>query len=165
LPLPVKIDFSNINDVLNELLKNRKIIINIGLFILTFIVSWQINTKFNKINTALKEQIILERRKNELVDRLINSEKKLLYYKDILKKKETPKIINSLTRLAQESGVKIVSIRPERAKEYAIYAKVPLRLSLHAENFHNIGKFISKLESLSDLYKIELRQQKGRGNY
>jgi Tfp pilus assembly protein PilO len=108
------------------------------------------------MNTIVKDKIILENKKNELLKRLAGSEKRLFDYKEILKKKDNSAIITTISHLAQELGLKILSVKPEREQDFPIYTKSSIRLSILSEGYHRLGDFISKLEASADLYKIEV---------
>ena len=153
MPFPVN---TNIKIDLDTLLKNKNTILNVALLILVLIISSYIYSWQNRMNAIVKDKIILENKKNELLKRLAGSEKRLFDYKEILKKKDNSAIITTISHLAQELRLKILSVKPEQEQDFPIYTKSSIRLSILSEGFHRLGDFISKLETSADLYKIEV---------
>lgn len=151
MPFPVKTDILDVR----QLFKNKKIILNFAIIILAVFLGGSLYSRQNRVNMVIKDKIILESKKNELFKKLTQSEKEIFHYKELLKRRELSQVINRLTRFAQDLDVKVLSVRPEREKDYPIYTKLSVRLSLLAQDYHGIGKFISQLESAPDIFKID----------
>lgn len=65
-------------------------------------------------------------------------------------------LLENLSKLAQESGVKILTLNtgePEEAGQTRRYARVPIRLSAVAGT-HNLGEFLTRLESGQTFFKV-----------
>ncbi len=67
-----------------------------------------------------------------------------------------PALLENLSKQAQESGVKILSLRTGEAEEAGQtrrYSSVPIRISAVAGT-HNLGKFLARLESGRTFFKV-----------
>ncbi len=160
MPLPVNI--KNID--LKDLLKNKTLVLNIVVILSVLVISGYIYSKQNNINRNIKRRILSETESNDLFKQLSTLEKEISHYKEILSKKETSSIINTLSSLVQEAGLSLISIKPEDEQDYDSYIKSSISLKIFSDDYHKIGNFISKLESSSDLYKIvTLNIQSHRG--
>lgn len=135
--------------------KYKNKIFNIGIIILVLIISSNIYKKQLKEIEVLGEKIELETKKNQALESIIHSETRINTYKNLLAKKDTSLIINTISNIARESRIKIVSIRPMPERKYEDYIKVPFSLILSASEYHAVGRFISKLESSQDVYTVE----------
>lgn len=94
----------------------------------------------------------------EAVQRRLNDLKKRIgsYENRLPQKKEIPSLLQYLSEIAAESGVKITSIEP--VKEIAPagskdYTEIPIALSAKC-GYHQLGTFISKLESSPRFMKV-----------
>lgn len=149
---PVKGDF-NIN--FSTLLKSRKILINSALIILALIISINTYSRGSRIRTVVKEEVNLETKKNDIMSQIAGTEKKILAYRDLLKERDISLVINNISHIAHDSGLKIIVVKPEHQKDLGVYQLLFAHLTVLAENYHKIGEFISKLESDTGLYKID----------
>ena len=80
------------------------------------------------------------------------------YEKMLPGKKEIPKFLESLSEVAAESGVKILSIKPikltdKEREQSAIYQEVPIQISAKC-GYHQLGKFLEHLETGPRLMKV-----------
>jgi Tfp pilus assembly protein PilO len=69
--------------------------------------------------------------------------------------KDSSQVINTLNNIARDSSVKIISIKPQAEIILPIYTKCPFDLSINVDSYHILGRFISKIESYSDVYIVE----------
>jgi Tfp pilus assembly protein PilO len=154
----------NLTDFTN---KYKNIIFNIALVLGAVFIAYNfIYTRHLKDLTSLKQQKETEIKKNAVLEKVSKLEKRLNAYKNFLVKKDTGLIIGVLSNMARATGLEISSIRPETEQKFLTYIKVPFSLEMSADNYHALGEFISKLESSSDIYRVEeinIRSQ-GPGN-
>lgn len=69
---------------------------------------------------------------------------------------EVPKLLEGLSGLARQSGVKIISVEPgetQRSRAMEPYGRVPIRLSAEA-GFHELGRFLAALETSKTFFGI-----------
>lgn len=92
-----------------------------------------------------------------LKNRLNNLKQQIGAYENRLpQQKEIPVILEHLSSLALESGVKITAIEPSKASSSSTpkdYSEVPITLIAKC-GYHQLGTFISKLENSSQFMKI-----------
>lgn len=128
------------------------IIILIALFIAINIFKFQV-----KNIELLKEKKKDEIKKNEVLDNISQLEKTINSYKNTLdkNKKDISSVLNTISNFAKESAVKIISIKPNKEEDYPQYIKYSFDLAINVNSYHNIGQFLSKLESHSEIYLID----------
>jgi type IV pilus assembly protein PilO len=74
------------------------------------------------------------------------------YEKILPREREIPKLLENLSSIAGEFGVKIVGVRPIGRKEYEpktageIYQEIPIEV-VAVSGYHALGKFLEKLET------------------
>jgi len=140
----------------SDIKKHKNLALNISIIILAFIVSLNIYKKQNKEILSLNAQKEIEIKKNAEFDTISGLEKKNNYFKNYLSKKDAGLTINTITNIAKELGIKIVSIRPESELKFAQYIKEPFEISFVINSYHDLGKFVSKMESSNNVYVIEI---------
>ncbi|OGX19132.1 MAG: hypothetical protein A3K83_01190 [Omnitrophica WOR_2 bacterium RBG_13_44_8b] len=94
-------------------------------------------------------------RKNELLEAISKFERKTSAYRNLFAKKDTGMVIDTLSKLALETGVKIIGIRPMQEMRFPGYTKTPFDLVLTAPGFHALGRFISRIESYKEVYMVD----------
>lgn len=93
--------------------------------------------------------------KNEILDTISRMDKKIRAYRNFLNKKDISLVIDNLGNIAENSNVKISSIKPDLEQVYPLYVKYAFNIGLTVNNYNTLGKFISKLEKSDDVYMIE----------
>ena len=134
--------------------KNR--VLNIAVIIIALIIAVNIYKSQARAIAALRESKDTELKKNTVLTSLSLSEKDINHYKEVINKKSISSVINKIGNIANEAGVKITSLRPEQEAVKDYYLKYPFALSVKAKTYHEIGRFISKLEAHPDIYMVEL---------
>jgi len=94
-------------------------------------------------------------KKNQVLESISKLEKRINAYKNLLAKKDATVILNTMSNLAKESGVKIASFQPRKEEQHPAYVKSTFNLILYAPDYHILGKFISKIENFQDVYLVE----------
>lgn len=133
--------------------KNK--ILNLGIFILALIIAYQIYKVQNRTLESTKQDKESEINKNTVLSKIAQFEKDLNLYKRSLGKKDTSLIISTLSNIAKDSGIEIVSLMPNPEQAYPEYIKYPFKLTVRADNYHVLGRFVSKVESHADVYIVE----------
>ncbi len=104
--------------------------------------------------TALESQIDTEKSKNIALKSLEMVDKMSFKYKELINNKDIEKSVDVIQEMASRANVKIDSLN-SKSEEYGdVFVSYPYALSLTAKNFHEIGKFLSLLESHSNIYII-----------
>ncbi len=143
--------------------KNK--IFNLAIIIVALLIAQKIYKAQNKTMQALSEKEAIEIKKNEVLTNIEQLEGKAKLYKDLFNKKDISSTINVLGNLAEEAGVKIISLRPLAEETHPLYVEYGFSLAVSADNYHLLGKFISKVESHPDVYIIKeatIRQETER---
>jgi hypothetical protein len=114
--------------------------------------------EFNQKQAAiglLKQSDELEMKKNEVLVELRGLEKSFQGLKEKVNNKAIVSVIYSLSTLAKNADVKIVTIKPVVEQAFSAYTRYPFELSVSAPDYHTFGKFISKLENAPEFFFIE----------
>lgn len=150
-------------DLARLISRYKNLVFNLALIILALMVAGNISRKQAKGLELLKEKKEAELKKNKVLGNIQQLETGLVAYKKLLTKQDADLVINTVSSLARESGVKIVSLKPAPEQRNPEYIKFPLDLAVTSANYHALGKFISKLESNKDIYKVEALEIKPVG--
>lgn len=136
-------------------LADKNKILNLAVIIVAFIIAGNIYKQQTKDIESLKSKNNMETKKNAVIENISKLEKSISAYKNFLAKKDASSVINTISNIAKESGVKIASVRPLAEQRYPDYIKSPFSLALSAPNYDSLGRFISKIESYQDVYMVE----------
>lgn len=104
---------------------------------------------------SLAELRDIEIRKNEEISKIKQTERVLQAYQKVLKKKDLNIAINTINNIAQGSNIVINSLKPVKEEAGAVYIRFPFELSVASGSYHNIAKFINKIEGHSDIYFVD----------
>jgi len=133
--------------------KNK--ILNVLIIIVTLFTTYNIYKDQVKAIQILKASKQKETEKNEILDTISKMDKKIMDYKNFINKKDMSTIIDDLGNIADNSNTKILSIKPELEQPYPLYLKYTFNLVVRVNNYHILGKFISKLEKSDNVYMVE----------
>ncbi len=97
----------------------------------------------------------MEKSKNEVLVKIQNLQGGLEEYKNLLVKQDTSMIMSTVSNLAQRSNLQIVSFRPAPDQKLQDYVRSPFYLEANAPNYDSIGRFVSEIENLREIYIIE----------
>jgi len=138
------------------ILKQKNKVLNIALIIFAVIFAKNIYKKQISDLEHLKQRRAEETERNKAMEGIAILEKRVNVYKANFPKKDTNVAINDINSLAKEMNVEILSIKPEAEQRYRDYlAKTPFILNITVTSFHNLAKFISRIESARDYYIVE----------
>lgn len=126
------------------------LIIAVSLIISYNIYKAQTN-KFNSLNRAKEE----ESRKNTAIGKILETQKAFDSYRKVFKKTDINESINTITTIAREFDITVNSIKPGKEIAEQVYIRYPFALAVSANNYHNIARFISKLESCGDVCFVD----------
>lgn len=155
MPLIKAIDFKKIN--LNQ-------IISVVILVVALLISIKIFQGENKKNAQIKLIQNEQRKKNEILLRITDKKSKIELYKESLKPRDKRDIINKITNLARAAGVKINSLKPQEQRSSRrmavneIYNKMFFNLAIEVSGYHQLGKFITSLESDLMMFVVESLQ-------
>ena len=150
----MKIEYSQ-EKIMNLFLKGKKRVLSIGIILFTLFITLIIYRIQTKQIESLHLNKDTELKKNDVLNELSRSEKAIKLYKNLLSQKDASLVTNTISGIAKDSNVKLISIKPAREENQPLYIKTPFILVIDADNYHAIGKFISSLENQSDIYFID----------
>ena len=103
----------------------------------------------------LKARVAEERDKNRALAGIGKVEKEIASYQPrIVPERNDEWLRRSVTDMAGQSRVEIVSISPQAPDDKGVYVRLPLRLEVECE-YHQLGDFISKMESSEKFIKVD----------
>ena len=114
------------------------------------------NKKINELRQTQEEQ----KQKNELLYRMGDLKNRIEFYKEKFKRRDRREIINTITSLATATGVKIISLTPleqipwDIKSKSEIYDKVFFKLAIQVNSYHQLGRFISRLENNAVMFAV-----------
>lgn len=133
--------------------KNK--ILNIAIIAVSLFTAYNIYKDQAKVIKNLEANVQKEIEKNEILGSISKVDKKLRAYKAFMNKKDVSLIIDYLGNIAENSGAKIISIKPDPEQMYPLYVKYTFNLGVAVDSYNKLGKFINKLEKSDDIYVIE----------
>jgi Tfp pilus assembly protein PilO len=134
---------------------NKNIILNFIIIIIALSFAYNLYKNEQKNLALLKEKKETETKKNAVLEEIKQSEKVIFAYKDFINGKDITAVINTLNKTAKEFSINILSMRPLPEESFPLYTKFPFNLRIEVNDYHTIGKFISRLESHPDIYEVE----------
>jgi len=145
-------EISNIKDLISSY-KNK--ILNLLIIIVALFFAYNIFKSQVKNIAALKERRDTETKKNTVLEKIRESEKKINAYKNLINNKDVSLVMNTVSEIAKDFSINILSIKPQGAQDYSLYIKYSFNLKIEVNNYHSLGEFISKLESHPHIYNVE----------
>jgi Tfp pilus assembly protein PilO len=139
-------------DIISIINKHKNKVLNILVIFVALIIALNIYKGQVKAIKSLENQKDMETKKNEILGTLSGLEKNINSYKDFFTKKDISSLVNMLTNIAAESNIKVIAIKPLKEQNYAAYVKYPFDLVISAASYHQLGKFISKIESFPEVF-------------
>lgn len=141
--------------LLNKLNKYKNTILNILVFVVALIISNAIYKNQNKVLDTMRLNNEKELKKNKILSNVQRLDKSFSDYKKAVNKKDISSVINNISNIAKESGVLIDSLKPLPEKVESVYASYPFELRMRSRGYHEVGRFMSKLESSPDIYIVD----------
>jgi len=134
--------------------KYKNIILNCLFIFLGIFISFKIyNSQMQKVNLIIAQKDS-EMKKNEILKEISKDEKEFAVYRDFINKKDVSSIIDTVREIAKESSVEITYIKPLPEVVESLYIRYPFDVSVISNSYHDIGKFIAKLESHPDIFSV-----------
>ena len=141
-------------DRMEQLGKNKNMILNSGIILLALFLAFQIyksnNEKLNSL-VMLKEG---ELKKNSATAEISVLEKKVDEYKTFFAKKDMSTVVAGISNIARDNSITIVSIKPIDDQVNTDYIRSSFAISVNAPNYHSLARFISQIEGAKDVYLV-----------
>ncbi|MDP2830695.1 MAG: type 4a pilus biogenesis protein PilO [Candidatus Omnitrophota bacterium] len=134
--------------------KNKNKIINFAVIILVLVIALQFHRSANDRISLLIQQQNNELEKNKVVEDIATLEKKAEVYKKVFVKKDIASIMDTITGIAKDTSVKILSVKPYAEEALDNHLSSSFLITLNAPSYHALGDFISKIENHKDIYLV-----------
>ncbi|MCX5697273.1 MAG: type 4a pilus biogenesis protein PilO [Candidatus Omnitrophica bacterium] len=141
----------NLNVLLN---RHKSLILNIFMVLAALYFASKVYTFQSKKIVKLSRDRNNSLKKNEALEDIRKLENRLNLYRSFMTK-DVSLVVNTLSDLAKQSSIRIVAISPEAEQDTSAYIKYPFSLSLEADNYNNLGSFMSKFESHHDIFTVD----------
>lgn len=135
--------------------KNKILNVNIAIIILSLIIANNIYKRQTAILESLKKKRDTEIKKNESLENISQLEKKINAYRNYFNEKDISLVITKINEIAKASDIKIISFKPQTARDYPVYVKQSFLLTISAKDYRQLGEFVSKIENSPDIYMID----------
>jgi Tfp pilus assembly protein PilO len=135
--------------------KNKKKILNLAVLFVALFIAFKIYSNQAQELSSLDQKKDTETEKNVVLQKIDKINKEVESYRKFINNKEISNIINAISDIAKSSSVEIVSVKPEAEEAKNYYTKHLFNLRLLSASYHNIGDFISRLESAPDIFNVE----------
>lgn len=135
--------------------KHKNKVLNFGVIILALFIAFQIYKSANERVNFLIQQKDDELKKNRAAEEIAAFERKIEGYKKIFVKEDVGSVIDTISNIAKNCSIKIVSIKPGDEKAYPDYIKSVFLITVSAPDYHTLGNFISQIESYKDIYMVD----------
>ncbi len=135
--------------------KHKNKVLNFGVIILALFTAFQIYKSADKQLNSLIQQKDEELKKNKAAEEIAGLERKIGGYKKIFVKEDVGSVIDTISNIAKNCLIKIVSIKPGNEEAYPDYVKSAFLITVNTPNYHSLGNFISQIESYKDIYMVD----------
>ncbi|MCX7661738.1 MAG: hypothetical protein N2Z79_03540 [Candidatus Omnitrophica bacterium] len=136
-------------------MERKSLILNFFIILIALFFSFNIYKNKNKELNLLIQKKEVEKKKNEVLNRILKQEEAYLSLKNEINKKDVSLALDKLRRLAKDYSLEIQSVRPLGESEEEDYKKYLYEFVLLVKNYHLLAKFINQLEQDKDIYFIE----------
>jgi Tfp pilus assembly protein PilO len=133
--------------------KNR--IADIAIILLTIIIMSNIYKSQAKAIKSVRDKIDAETQRYEVLGNMDKSNRIISAYNTLINTKDISLAINNISNIARDAKINILFIKPAATEEYPAYTKSPFNMVMSAASYHEIGRFINKLESHPDIYFVD----------
>lgn len=139
--------------------KMQPLAITLGLALAAFMVGRNMVIQPAKsMVMRLKMEKQTEERKGQAIGRIADFERQInAGQSGLLPKTDASAFIEMLNRMAEDSGVSLTSVTPFPVEKMGSYARLPIQVEMRC-SYHQVGRFLSKLESSSTFIKVEVLQ-------
>ena len=140
---------------LPDFLKSKSIFLNIIIIIVALVVAINIYQNQVKEISSWQNQIEDEQSKQKIAEAISKLEKRLNLYTKQFPRRDASVFMSTISSIAKDSGVEIVSLKPGAEQVYPNYTKLEFSLTIKTSDYETLAKFVNKLEVCPDMYIIE----------
>lgn len=135
--------------------RKRIFVISAVIIMLVLVVANSIFRSQSRRIEGLKAKVAEEREKNRLLIEIGEMVEEIDSYQPrIPLERDVDWLRMEVIRMANESGVKIISITPRSPEKRHLYTRLAVEMEVEC-GYHQLGEFVSKLESSKRFIKID----------
>jgi len=138
--------------MLVEKIKNK--LVTLVVIIVTLIVFYKLYQNQNEQMDKIKELKRIEIKKISVLKNMQVTYQGLEAYKNLLTKVLEESVVSSLSDFARNIGMQVESFKPEARKANVDYVEFPFSLTVKAKGYHDLAKFVSKIENYAQVFVI-----------
>jgi Tfp pilus assembly protein PilO len=135
--------------------KNKNLVLNLVVVVIAGVVAFQLYQKNEQAKIKLSSDIKNEQDKSKKLEEIDQSEKTMAAYRKLLSKKDTSLVMATITNMAKELGIRVVTVKPVPEEKRNEFIRMPFVLTVAPPSYHALGKFISAIESAQDVYVVD----------
>lgn len=120
----------------------------IGVFAETGPQLTSLKTDLQTLRDDKKNAPLIEKSWKDTKDRLSEAEKRFIAPSEI------PSLLEQLSVMARDSGIRITSLKPVASETSGYYSRIPIRIQALAGT-HSLGQFLEKLETSTTFFKVQ----------
>lgn len=139
---------------ISQILKKKELLLSLGIILAGLFGAKYIFQKQQDKIRNINSGIAIEQQKLALAKELFALHNKLIQISAPYLEKDTSFAVDKLKEILSRCGAKIASVSIEKEAPAELYQLTRYRLSLQAD-YHSLGKFMSVIESLPEIIKIE----------
>lgn len=129
-------------------------LLTVIVILVTLVIIYNFYKNQNEQIDSLKEMQSIEIKKLTVLKNIQATQQELEAYKRLLTKVLEDSIISSLSDFAKSVDVQVESFKPESKKVNNDYVEFPFILTVKAKSYHNLAKFVSKIENYAQVFVI-----------
>jgi len=124
------------------------------IIVITLVVLYNLYQNQNAQIDKYKEMQNIEIKKKSVLKNIQITQQELGAYKKLLTKVLEDTVISSLSEFAKSVNVEVASFKPEQKKTNKDYIEFPFTLLAKAKTYHDLAKFVSKIENYTQVLVI-----------
>jgi Tfp pilus assembly protein PilO len=135
--------------------KNKSLVLNLIVIIIAAVVGFNLYQRNVALKAELGSKIKNEQEKSKVLKNIDQSERTMGAYRKLLSKKDANLVMATITNMAKDQGIRVVTVKPLPELRSDQLIKIPFTLTVAPSSYHALGKFISAIESFQDVYVVD----------
>ncbi len=137
-------------EISNNLIIGTSVIVVVTLFIgIVFIYM-----PFAKNKKTLSSEVSMQANRNLLINKIVALRKLELYRKRVSEDRDASWLLEEVSNMASESKVEVSSIEEGSPEDRGLYKRLYVTVDTYS-TYHQLGVFLSKIESQEDFIRVE----------
>lgn len=136
-----------------SLFKKQKVVLPFITFVVTLLIGINVYKAQMVKLELVKQETEEENKVGELIKLIKTQDDRFSVYKKIYSLKDPDFIMQEISKLADDSDVRLLSLTPSAIGKSAIFQFLPFSMRIQG-SYHRIGKFVEKIEASAYALKI-----------